>query len=81
MSPLFQNIESLRTFEVQYHMTSQVKDVGKHSHRVTEVCQTMDIKKDGNPLKSRHLTGRNEIYNRYTSNQKSERQTVSSSLK
>ncbi len=67
-----------KTFTVQCHMTSQITDSGKHKCKTT-VCE-FENKKDDSPLKTRFLTVRKEIYNRYTEKEKTEQQTTSPAL-
>ena len=69
-----------RTFQVQCHMTSQIKGNTGSQGRVVEVC-SMESKKDDGPEKARFLAVRGEIYKRYTAQQKAKDQVASSALK
>ena len=60
-------------------MTSQIIDSG--THKSETAVDRMENKKDDSPLKTRFLTVRKEIYNRYTEKQETEQQAVSAALK
>ena len=61
-------------------MTSGIKDNTGSQGRVVEVC-SMDNKKDDGSEKTRFVEVRDEIYKRYTSQQKAKDQVASSALK
>ncbi len=64
-------------------MTSWIKDNTGSQGRVVEVYSgvVMEIKKDDGPEKARFVEVRDEIYKRYTAQQKAKDQVASSTLK
>ena len=61
-------------------MTSRIKGNTGSQGRVVEVC-SMESKKDDGPEKARFVAVRDEIYKRYTAQQKAKDQVASSAVK
>ena len=61
-------------------MTSRIKDNTGSQGRLVEVC-SMESKKDDGSEKARFVVVRDEIYKRYTAQQKAKNQVASSTVK